>query len=246
MHRFFVDSSAIEPDRIVITGDDAHHLSKVLRIRENEEITVCDKEGTDYLCCISSVAQGEVVARILRKAPSSSEPPVRISLYQGVPKGDKLETVIQKCVELGVVKIVPVAMKRCVALIKDKDKAKKRERMQRIAFEAAKQCGRAIIPSVEEVMSFDAALKEASECCELKLLPYEAEKDNSIKTILKQNTNAKNICIFIGPEGGFDSSEVEKALEQGFKSVSLGPRILRTETAPLAAVSAVLYELGDW
>ena len=125
MHRFFVDSSAIESDRIVITGDDAHHLSKVLRIREDEEIVVCDKAGTDYLCSVRSVSQNEVEAWILKKESSVSEPPVRITLYQGIAKGDKLETVIQKCVELGAVKIVPVAMKRCVALIKDKDKAKK-------------------------------------------------------------------------------------------------------------------------
>ena len=246
MHRFFVDSSAIEPDKIIITGDDAHHLSKVLRIREDEEVTVCDKNGTDYLCSVKSIGASEVALWILQKLPSVSEPPVSITLYQGVPKGDKLETVIQKCVELGAVRIVPVAMKRCVAIIKEKDKAKKRERMQRIALEAAKQCGRAIVPAVEEVMSFDKALESVAQSFELKLLPYEAEKDNSIKTILKNNTNAKNICIFIGPEGGFDSSEVSRALECGFHSVSLGPRILRTETAPLAAISAVLYELGDW
>lgn len=246
MHRFFVDSSAIESDRIVITGDDAHHLSKVLRIREDEEIVVCDKAGTDYLCSVRSVSQNEVEAWILKKESSVSEPPVRITLYQGIAKGDKLETVIQKCVELGAVKIVPVAMKRCVALIKDKDKAKKQERMQRIAFEAAKQCGRAIIPEVGEAVDFEKAIAEAKESFDLKLLPYEGEKENSIKTILRKNTNAKDICIFIGPEGGFDSSEISVALESGFEIVTLGPRILRTETAPLAAVSAVLYELGDW
>ncbi len=245
MHRFFVDSSAIESDKVVITGDDAHHLSRVLRIREDEEVTVCDKAGTDYLCSVREITQNEVVLWILKKAPSISEPPVRITLYQGVPKGDKLETVIQKCVELGAVKIVPVAMKRCVALIKDKDKAKKQERMQKIAFEAAKQCGRAIIPEVGEAVSFEKAVSEAF-AFDLKLLPYEGEKENSIKTVLKKNTNAKDICIFIGPEGGFDSSEVERALESGFEIVTLGPRILRTETAPIAAVSAVLYELGDW
>lgn len=246
MHRFFVDSSAIQNGKITISGDDAHHLSRVLRIREDDEITVCDKQGTDYLCSIKTITPTEVEAWILRSETSASEPPVSITLYQGIPKGDKLETVIQKCVELGAVKIVPVAMKRCVALIKDKDKTKKQERMQRIAFEAAKQCGRAIIPSVSCAISFDQALKEAVSTCDLRLLPYEGEKENSIKTVLKNNTNAKNICIFIGPEGGFDSSEISKALDSGFNIVTLGPRILRTETAPLAAVSAVLYELGDW
>jgi len=246
MHRFFVDSSAINDNTIIISGTDAHHISKVLRIREDDEIIVCDQCGTDYVCSVAEIDSEKVVARIFRKSASISEPPVNITLYQGVPKGDKLETVIQKCVELGAIKVVPVSMKRCVAIIKDKDKAKKHERMQRIAFEAAKQCGRSVIPEVSEVMSFENAINEASGKCDLKLLPYEGEKNNSIKTVLKNNQDAKNICIFIGPEGGFDDSEIKYALNHGFSIVTLGPRILRTETAPLAAISAVLYELGDW
>ena len=160
-----------------------------------------------------------------------------------MPKGDKLDTVIQKCVELGAVKIVPVAMKRSVAVIKDSDK--KQKRMQRIAYEAAKQCGRAIVPEIGHVLSFKEAVADARGS-DLKLVAYEAETESSLKSTLTQNKDAKSIALFIGPEGGFDISEVNLAKENGFDIITLGPRILRTETAPLACISAIMYELGDW
>jgi len=243
MHRFFADSDFIKEDIIIITGDDAHHISKVLRLKEDDEIIVCDKEGTDYYCSIKAVTKDEIELWILKKEVSSSEPPIEITLYQGVPKGDKLETVIQKCVELGAVKIIPVAMKRSVAVIKDKEK--KKQRMQKIALEASKQCGRAKVPEVSEVLSFKEALAHAKEN-DLKILPYEAEIKQKLKDILLDNKNSKSIAIFIGPEGGFDEEEIELAKENGFETVTLGPRIMRTETAPLACISAVMYELGDW
>lgn len=243
MHRFFADRDFIKEDRIFITGDDAHHISKVLRLKEDDEVVVCDKQGTDYLCSIKAITKDEVELWILKKEASSSEPPIEITLYQGVPKGDKLETVIQKCVELGGVKIVPVAMKRSVAVIKDKEK--KKQRMQKIALEASKQCGRAKVPRVSEVLSFKEALADAKEN-DLKLLPYEAENKQKLKDILLENKNSIKIAIFIGPEGGFDEEEIKLAKENGFKTVTLGPRIMRTETAPLACISAVMYELGDW
>lgn len=244
MHRFFVDFPASGLDEIVIAGDDVAHISKVLRLKEDDEITVCDSDGTDCICSISSVSKTEVKAWILSKSKSVTEPPVKVTVFQGVPKGDKLDTVVQKCVELGAVKIVPVAMKRSVAQIKDNDK--KKMRLQKIALEASKQSSRAIVPQIENVMSFSEAVKYASEIYDLKLLPYEDESVLSIKTVLRASANAENICIFIGPEGGFDTSEVELARENGFSVVSMGPRIMRTETAPLAALTAVMYELGDW
>lgn len=243
MHRFFADFDSIKDDMIFIGGNDAHHISKVLRLKEDDEIIVCDKEGTDYHCSIKSLGKDAVEAWILKKEVSSSEPPIEITLYQGVPKGDKLETVIQKCVELGGVKIVPVAMKRSVAVIKDKEK--KKQRMQKIALEASKQCGRAKVPEVLEVLSFKEAIADAIEN-DLKILPYEAENKQKLKDILLENKNSAKIAIFIGPEGGFDEEEIKLAKDNGFKTVTLGPRIMRTETAPLACISAVMYELGDW
>jgi len=243
MHRFFANSSFDEKDTIIITGDDAHHISRVLRLKEDDEITVCDKNGIDYHCSIKSVSKNEVICLILKKEASQAEPPIDITLYQGVPKGDKLETVIQKCVELGAVRIVPVAMKRSVAVIKDKEK--KQIRMQRISYEASKQCGRAVVPSVSQVMSFKEAIAECN-LYDLVILPFEAEEDNKLKTVLQNNKTAKKIAVFIGPEGGFDKEEIDAAKNCGIEIVTLGPRILRTETAPLACISAIMYELGDW
>lgn len=243
MHRFFADSESIKDDRIFISGDDAHHISKVLRLKEDDEIIVCDKQGTDYHCSIKMLGKDEIEAWILKKEASALEPPLEITLYQGVPKGDKLETVIQKCVELGAVRIVPVAMKRSVAVIKDKEK--KKQRMQKIALEAAKQCGRAKVPEILTVMSFKEAISDAHEN-DLKILPYEAENKQKLKDILLKNKNSIKIAVFIGPEGGFDEEEIHLAKENGFKTVTLGPRIMRTETAPLACISAIMYELGDW
>lgn len=243
MHRFFTDLSSIKDDKVFISGDDAHHISKVLRLKEDDEIIVCDKAGTDYLCSIKTIEKDMVQAWILKKEIASSEPPIEITLYQGVPKGDKLETVIQKCVELGAVRIVPVAMKRSVAVIKDKEK--KKERMQRIALEASKQCQRSKVPEVMEVMSFKEAISHAQKN-DLKLLPYEAEDEKKLKDILLENKNSKTIAVFIGPEGGFDDEEIKIAGENGFATVTLGPRIMRTETAPIACIAAVMYELGDW
>ncbi|MBR2405281.1 MAG: 16S rRNA (uracil(1498)-N(3))-methyltransferase [Clostridia bacterium] len=243
MHRFFIDSSAEGCDEITITGDDVVHITRVLRLGEGDEITVCDSLGYDCLCKLVRTCKDEVTAKVQSRQKNNAEANINITVYQGVPKGDKLDTVVQKCVELGAVRIVPVAMKRCVALIKDP--AKKTQRLQKIAHEAAKQCGRARLPAVDCVMNFADALSEAANA-DLRLLAYEDEKMSSIKSVLRQSHDVKNISIFIGPEGGFDPLEVKDAQSKGFSIVSMGPRILRTETAPLAAITAVMYELGDW
>ncbi|MBR5507289.1 MAG: 16S rRNA (uracil(1498)-N(3))-methyltransferase [Clostridia bacterium] len=244
MHRFFTDTSLEGESSVTITGDDVLHMTRVLRLKEDDDIVVCDSDGTDCVCSITSVSKYEVTAAILSRGKCQTEPPVNITLYQGVPKGDKLDTVVQKSVELGAVRIVPVAMKRSVAVIKDGEK--KRQRLQKIADEAAKQCSRGKLVRVESVMTFKQAIEDAKNNFDMKLLPYEDEKVKSIKEVLKDGAGTKSVCIFIGPEGGFDPSEVEFAKENGFSSVSMGPRILRTETAPLAAITAVMYELGDW
>ena len=243
MHRFFSDASLSVGNELCIDGSDARHISKVLRLSSGDEIIVCDKDGFDCECTISSVSDSEVFVCVKNRIPNPTEPHICVSLYQGVPKGDKLDTVTQKCAELGASVIAPVAMKRSVAIIKDS--AKRQDRMQKIAHEASKQCQRAKVPEVKEVMTFKDAVKEAANA-DLCLLPYEEEKSVSIKEILKNADGINSVSIFIGPEGGFDPSEVEYAKSFGFKTVSMGPRILRTETAPLAAITAVMYELGDW
>lgn len=244
MHRFFTDTSLDGKNCVTITGEDVLHITRVLRLKEDDDIVVCDSNGTDCVCSITSFSKDEVNAVILRRGKCLSEPPVNITLYQGVPKGDKLDTIVQKCVELGAVRIVPVAMKRSVAIIKDGEK--KRQRLKKIADEAAKQCSRGRLIDVDSVMTFKQAMEDSKDGFDLKLLPYEDEKVKSMKDLLKEKNDAKSICIFIGPEGGFDPSEVKLAKENGFHSVSMGPRIMRTETAPLAAITAVMYELGDW
>ncbi len=243
MHRFFADASQIAFGKIIINGDDARHISKVLRLRENDKIVICDKCATDYICLIDSIDADSVSCSVTESERSLAEPELDITLYQGIPKGDKLDTVIQKCVELGAVRIVPVEMKRSVA--KFSDKAKKQQRQSRIAYEAAKQCGRGRIPIVSEAVSFAEAVKDARHM-DLKLVPYEAERQRTLKETLAENRTAKSIAVFIGPEGGFDDDEIALAQSEGFNVIGLGPRIMRTETAPIACISAVMYELGDW
>ncbi len=243
MPRFFVDKSAIDEKNIRITGDDVKHITKVLRLREGEAIEVCDKCGNDYECIISGFSDGEVIAEIKKSYLNTAEPPIDISLYQGMPKSDKMDYIIQKCVELGVVRIVPVITKRTVSIPKDTEK--KTARWQKIAAEAAKQCGRGIIPEVENAIDFKEFINRVSSDNAITIMPYECEDENSLSSVLRE-TKGKRFNIFIGPEGGFDPSEVEAAKVNGAEIVTLGPRIMRTETAPLAVCSAIMYELGDW
>lgn len=242
LHRFFVEPCQVTDGTITINGDDVKHISKVLRLHEKDDITVCDCRGFDYTCKIQSISSDEVVAAIIEKTPSGAEPPVSVTIYQGMPKSDKMDYIVQKCVELGAVAVVPVITKRTIAI--PKDEKKKIARWQKIAAEAAKQSGRGIIPTVESVISFKDMIKNLSPN-DLNILPYESEKDLSLKNIL-DNTDRKNINIIIGPEGGFDESEILLANEKDINIVTLGPRILRTETAPLATLAAVMYQLGDW
>jgi len=243
MHRFFADPSAISDGSIVITGDDVNHISRVLRLKCGDEIEVCDKNQTDYTCTVSEISKTEVLAKITDKKENKNESPVDITLYQGVPKGEKMDDIVRKCVELGVKNIVPVVMKRTV--VKVKSPYPKTQRWERIILEAAKQCKRGIIPSLSEPITFDEMLNTLS-CEELNILPYENEDTTSLKDVLKNNSKFKKINIIIGPEGGFDDEEIEKAKQNKIFTVTLGPRIMRCETAPIAAVSAVMYELGDW
>ena len=243
MHRFFADKSQFDGGKVTITGDDVKHISRVLRLSVGDTISVCDKERTDYVCSISDIGKDYVTADILESQLNGNESNLGVTLYQGLPKGDKMDLIVQKSVELGAERIVPVVMKRTV--VKLKNASSKCDRWQRIAEEAAKQCMRGIIPKVEEPVSFEDML---SMLCEddISILPYENEKNNKLKQYLKHNSHASRVNIIIGPEGGFDPEEIALSESKGIHTVTLGPRIMRCETAPLAAIAAVMYELGDW
>lgn len=241
MPKFFVSPREIEGKKIILTGDDEKHIKTVLRAREGEEITVCDGEGMDYQCRILSLEKG-VVTEILSSAPCDVEPETKITLYQGLPKADKMEWIIQKCVELGVERIVPVSTERAIVKL-DKKEGKKLERWQKIAEAAAKQSGRGIIPQMgERVLSFGEAVVEATKL-DGALIPYEKEEERGIRQFVR-DFSGKSIGVFIGPEGGFSPEEVALAEEAGILPVTLGKRILRTETAGMTTVALLLYELG--
>lgn len=236
MSRFFVSKNNISDNKILIDGEDVLHISRVLRMREGDELTVCDGEKNDYLCKIASISKKEVVCDILNKYTNQNESDVSVTLYQGVPKGAKMDLIIQKCVELGAVKIVPFNSQRTVAAAKGKF-----DRFQKISLEAAKQSGRGIVPEVTSPIEFDEALSDMLKN-DIAIFAYEDCKDFTLKDALR-GKNPQSVGIMIGPEGGFDPAEAEKAQSCGAVTVTLGKRILRTETAGLSVISNIMYEL---
>lgn len=240
MANFYITKDSIKEDKAIITGDEARHISRVLRMKKGDRVTLCDGEGTFYDAVLSSFEQDSVTADILSSRESETEPKVQITIYQGIPKNPKLDTIVQKATEVGVVRIVPVDTARAVAKI---DKAAKIERLNKIACEAAKQSKRGVALKVEMPLSFKDAALEASKA-DLAIIPYEEETEVSLKTVLKGN-KFTSVSIMIGPEGGFEKSEVELAKSLGIRSVTLGKRILRTETAGLCVSTAVLYEMDE-
>lgn len=251
MYHFYTDRANISGDTVTITGEDVNHIKNVLRMHVGEDLIICDGEGTDHYCRIASFEDKCVTARIENSAASNSELPVKVYLFQGLPKKDKMELIIQKAVELGAAEIVPVMTKRVIVRLEDaKKEEKKLERWTAIATAAAKQSGRGIIPRISRVLSFKEALEYASSI-DRCLIPYE-NADNSdsgmaeSRKLLRGLNDCRSVAVFIGPEGGFEKSEVDEALAAGFKCISLGRRILRTETAGLAALSVIMFELdGD-
>ena len=252
MIKFFVDKEDIFENKIYLSSpEDRKHLTRVLRARVGDEVMISDKEAFEYETVIEEITESDVVLRITGKHEFSQEPETKITLYQGVPKGPKLETVVQKTVELGVKRIVPVFMSRTV--VADKGNfGKKRDRLQKIADEAVKQCTRGIIPEVADAMSFRDMMEELSEKnYDAILVAYENEKGYSIKDALRggADTHLKrgsSIALIIGPEGGFEEDEVECILDEFDRkacAVTLGKTILRTETAGMAAISMIMYEL---
>ena len=229
-----------------ITGEDAKHIAKVLRMKVGDELTVCDTKGRDYDCMIEEIGAGEVRLKVLSVAPSQSEPDVRVHLYQAMPKADKMETIIQKAVELGAASITPVMTRRCVSRPDAMSMDKKLVRYNRIALEAAKQCGRGVVPPVLPLLELPQAL-EQMQWTGCPILFYENATAPAKQVIAKARESGKEleIAVLIGAEGGFDEDEVALAREHGCHILSLGKRILRCETAPLAALTILIYETGN-
>ena len=243
MQQFFTDPSGIRDGRIYIEGQDVSHMKNVLRMRPGETVKVSDGMGKSYLCSIEGYEEGRAELKIEQVSRSDAELPSRIILFQGLPKGDKMETIVQKAVELGAYSIVPFAAKRSVAKLDEKKAEKKQARWQLIAKGAAEQSGRGIIPEVYAPVTYAEALRIAGTLDKL-LIPYEQEEGRDrTAEVIRDLQPGQSVGVFIGPEGGFEEDEVKQAAETGAVPVTLGKRILRTETAGLAALSILMYHL---
>ena len=246
MPRFFIENIDRMPgEAITISGQDAVHISKSLRMKAGESLTVCGGLGFDMLCEITGIDGDTVELKVTERLSTESEPSVGITLYQGLPKGDKLELIIEKTIELGVNEIIPVLMQRSVSRPDAKSAARKQERYQKQAVSAAKQCGRGIIPTVAPMVSFSAMVDKLKEH-QAVIFFYECggEPLSAVIGRIKQE-GAADIAIVIGPEGGFDPAEAEALRTAGAFTATLGKRILRTETAPIAAMAAIMYATGN-
>ena len=240
MPRFFVPSENFDLDKVKITGDDAFHIARALRMAVGDEITIADMQGNEHLCRLEKIRDEEVDCIILETKAGKTESPLEITLYMGYPKGDKLETVIQKAVELGASRIVPFESSRCVKRPRADKAEKQGARLSRIAEEAAKQCGRAKIPQVLPPISFKEMLSLANKNT-LALFCYEGDGTESLKRVLETENMQDRLSVIVGCEGGFSTDEANSAKEAGLRLVNLGPRILRCETAPIYVLSAISY-----
>jgi 16S rRNA (uracil1498-N3)-methyltransferase len=245
MYRFFIEPELCHGETISITGEDYNHIKNVLRLKCGEQITISNGADREYICEIVDYTDSEVIAKIVDILGSHAELSTEITLYQGYPKADKMELIIQKAVELGAVRIVPVMTRRSVVKLDEKKANKKVERFNAIALSAAKQSKRGVIPVVEPVMSYKEALEDAKKL-EMKLIPYEDAKGIAhSREVIQEARGKQSIGIFIGPEGGFEEQEVEAAMAIGAESITLGRRILRTETAGMAVLSILMFALED-
>lgn len=261
MSKFFVESDQIKDNIITITGEDAYHINKVLRMGLGDKITICDGKGLDYIASIKTITKDSVVVEIIETCTCSQEPKISVVLFQGLPKSDKMDYIIQKCVELGVARIVPIITARTVVKLKSKDDViKKVQRWNKISAEASKQCNRGIIPIVDDPVDLIHAAQIAASL-DFCFVTYEKEKQYSIKDTLikakgllysenhsKYDSRASkphSIGFFVGPEGGFEEYEIELLKNYNIYSASLGPRILRTETAGICIISCIMYEFDN-
>lgn len=254
MPKFFIKQNQIKNNQIKIIGNDINHIKNVLRAKVGEEIEICNSDlQENYICKIKTIEKAKINLEIIEKISSISESNIKVTIFQGIPKVDKMELIIQKSVELGVYDITPVEMKRCVVKLQEKDKIKKVERWQKISEVAAKQSGRDYIPKVNNCIRLKEILNQRSEYDEI-ILAYEKEKENTLKqeiSQIKQKFNSKlkaeelKIGIIIGPEGGIDEVEEKMLRENGIRVITLGNRILRTETVALNMLSIIMYELEE-
>lgn len=244
MSRYFVDKAQIQDNTIIITGEDYQHLKKVLRATVGDTVTVCC-EGLDYSCEIVEISSSTIFTRITARDINSTEPNLKVTLFQGLPKSDKMDFIVQKCIELGVSEIIPVITDRSIVKINsDKDAVSKVTRWQKIAIEAAKQCNRGSVPVIGLPVRFSEAVRMSGNK-ELSIIPYEKETAVGFNSVTAGLSNIRSASIFIGPEGGFTDQEIHQAEAEGIRKITLGPRILRTETAGIVALSLMMYELGD-
>jgi 16S rRNA (uracil1498-N3)-methyltransferase len=258
MTKFFTEEILpIETSTYRFTGEDARYLTDVLRIRPGESLTLCDGAQTDFLLSVDGIESRTVITSVVSSTPNSTEPPYQVTLYQALVKGDKMDLIIQKAVELGVTRIIPFSCDRSVVRIDEHDAMKKVTRWQKIALEAARQSGRGIVPQISTPLRLQDALSDAIGTADLAFLPWEGERDVLLSTLLddfvpqyfhsaKQDDTSRskpNSSFFIGPEGGFSPEEIEDAKRKGIATVSLGRRILRTETAGLFVLSSLVYRL---
>jgi 16S rRNA (uracil1498-N3)-methyltransferase len=233
--KFFTARENISDTQIIIDNEDVNHISRVLRLGVGDEITVCDGQGFDYTVKIVEIASKKIICDIIEKYKSETEPNIEVTLFQGLPKASKMDYIIQKTTELS----------RCVVKLENqKAEAKKVERWQKIAESAAKQSGRGVVPEISMPMSLDKAIEEMKNM-DIFFAPYECEEETSIKNVLLSKSEPQKVGFIIGPEGGFDISEIEKIKSAGINTVTLGRRILRTETAGEAVLSMIMYEIGD-
>lgn len=243
MYQFFVEPEQIQETEVIITGSDVNHIKNVLRMRAGEKVRISDNAGRDLYCEIGSIEGAQIILTIIKEA-EGTEPSLKITLFQGLPKGDKMELVVQKGVELGASEIVPVAMQNCVVKLDHKRAEHKRARWQAIAESAAKQSKRSLVPVVRPVCTFSEAAAYAREL-DVRLFPYEQERGMAhTREVLQKVKKGDSVGIFIGPEGGFSAGEVE-SIRHEMEIISLGNRILRTETAGLAALAMLLYEVEE-
>ncbi len=249
MPKFFVDEKQVNAEKIKIIGTDVKHIKNVLRQKEGDTLTICNTfNKKDYLCEILEISDEYIECKINEELANNVEPNIKVTIMQGLPKSDKIELVIQKSVELGVYDITPIEMKRCIVKLKEKDKEKKITRWQKISEVAAKQCGRNIIPKINPIMNIKNVCNLLKEY-DIVLVAYENERETTIKSELKKLKNKYNkdnetkIAIVIGPEGGISEEEIQLLKLNGAKTITLGNRILRTETVALSILSNIIYEL---
>lgn len=244
MYQFFVEEAQISETDIRIEGSDVNHMKNVLRMKWGEKIRISSNAGRNFFCMVSELTEEYVLADIIEELYEDTELPNQIYLFQGLPKSDKMELIIQKAVELGVYEVIPVSMKNCVVKLDEKKAASKTLRWQEIAKSAAKQSKRSLIPKVQMPLPYKLAVEKAREL-DVILVPYENERGmQATREVISGIKKGQTIGIFVGPEGGFDTSEIDLIKEEG-RLISLGNRILRTETAGLAALSVLVYQLED-